>query len=75
VRDARKDRCRRALVELSNWPRPTIKIGSQVTALGSNDGSMVMVGTGTGRILALDSASGAVSEFVLPDAATGIVSR
>lgn len=50
-------------------------VGDLVTALGSNDGSMVMVGTGTGRILALDSASGAVSEFALPDVATGIVSR
>jgi hypothetical protein len=50
-------------------------VGAPVSALGSQDGATVLVGTTTGRILALDSASGTVTEYALPDLADGVVSR
>jgi hypothetical protein len=49
--------------------------GSVVTALASLDGLSLMAGTETGRIVSLDCASGAVTQFALPDQAEGIVSR
>ncbi len=38
-----------------------------VTAIASRDGASLMVGTDSGRIFTLDSASGAVSELALPE--------
>ena len=50
-------------------------VGSVVTAIASIDGSTLMIGTDTGRILSFDSASGGVTQYALPDMADGVVSR
>jgi hypothetical protein len=51
-------------------------VGSPVTAIGSLGGFALMVGTDDGKIFSLDSASGAVSAYALPDVvADGTVSR
>ena len=50
-------------------------VGNTVTAIGSNGGATLMVGTTATQIFSLDSASGAVSAFALPDQATGLVGR
>lgn len=50
-------------------------VGSLVSAIGSNDGSTLMIGTENGRILSFDSASGAIHQYALPDIAKGVVSR
>lgn len=50
--------------------------GSVVTAIASIDGSTLMIGTDTGRIISFDSASGGINmQYALPDVAKGIVSR
>jgi hypothetical protein len=46
-----------------------------VTAIGSHGGAAIMVGTTSGKIVSLDSATGAVSPFALPDQASGAVRR
>jgi hypothetical protein len=50
-------------------------VGAPVSALGSYDGSTIMIGTTTGRILSLDSDPGIITEYALPDVADGVVSR
>lgn len=51
-------------------------VGGIVTAIGSTDGTTLMVGTDSGKIVALDTASGAVSPYALPDVVgADIVSR
>ena len=51
-------------------------VGGVVTAIASTDGSTLMIGTDTGRIVSFDSASGGITrEYALPDVATGVVSR
>ena len=50
-------------------------VGNIITAIASRDGSSMMVGTDSGRIVSFDSASGTVTPFALPDVATGIVYR
>jgi hypothetical protein len=51
-------------------------VGGVVTAIASMDGSTLMIGTDTGRIVSFDSASGGISmQYALPDVATGVVSR
>ena len=44
-----------------------------VTAIGSHGGAVIMVGTTSGKIVSLDSATGSVSPFALPDQASGAV--
>jgi hypothetical protein len=51
-------------------------VGGVVTAIASIDGATLMVGTDSGRIVSVDSASGAVSPYALPDVVgDGVVSR
>jgi hypothetical protein len=51
-------------------------VGGVVTAIASIDGSTLMIGTDSGRIISFDSASGSINmQYALPDVATGVVSR
>ena len=50
-------------------------VDGAVTAIASLDGASLLVGNDAGRIVSLDSASGAVSHYALPDQADGIVYR
>jgi hypothetical protein len=50
-------------------------VGGLVSAISSIDGSTLMIGTANGRIVSFDSASGAVTEYALPDVAKGVVKR
>jgi hypothetical protein len=45
-------------------------VGDVVTAIASLDGTTLMVGTDNGRIVSLDSASGLVTPYALPDQAS-----
>lgn len=49
--------------------------GSLVSAIGSIEGSTLIIGTEDGRILSFDCASGAIHQYALPDIAKGVVSR
>ncbi len=50
-------------------------VGGLVSAIGSIDGSTLMVGTDLGEIFSFDSASGASTAYALPDVASGAVTR
>ncbi|MEO7271400.1 MAG: hypothetical protein ABIX28_07290 [Vicinamibacterales bacterium] len=50
-------------------------VGGLVSAIGSLGGATLMIGTDNGRIVSFDSASGTLTDYALPDIATGVVSR
>ena len=50
-------------------------VGSIVSAIGTIDGSTLMVGTDSAKIFSFDSASGTIAEYALPDIAHGVISR
>ena len=50
-------------------------VGGIITAIGTMDGSSLMIGTDNARIVSFDSASGATTDYALPDIADGVVAR